>query len=289
MLLGEYSIIHKSKALAIPFDRFYGGFNTKDSFATPEAKDSNQQLLSYADYLKQNLPPLHLKFKIDADAFLADVNNGLYFESNIPQGYGVGSSGALIANLYGKYAKVDDAKLIRDQLAWLENYFHGKSSGIDPLVAYLNKPLLFEDDGFVDVEQPFISKTGVSGLYLLDTQQMSKTAPLVNLYLSKVNNHTIDPKEYINLVNDAIDSLYSSDSNDFIDLIRKISAWQHNHLSEMIPSSVNELWENGLKENNWLLKLCGSGGGGFVYVYVVDIEAFMDVLDAYSLPVYRVF
>ena len=38
------------------------------------------------------------------DQLLKDVNGGMYFDSSIPQGYGVGSSGALVAALYDKYA-----------------------------------------------------------------------------------------------------------------------------------------------------------------------------------------
>ena len=32
-------------------------------------------------------------------------NNGLFFKSNIPQGYGLGSSGAMVAAFYDRYAK----------------------------------------------------------------------------------------------------------------------------------------------------------------------------------------
>ncbi len=35
------------------------------------------------------------RFKLDLDRFENDIDKGLYFESNIPQGYGIGSSGAL--------------------------------------------------------------------------------------------------------------------------------------------------------------------------------------------------
>ena len=35
---------------------------------------------------------------------LAKYPSGMYFDSSIPQGYGVGSSGALVAAIYDKYA-----------------------------------------------------------------------------------------------------------------------------------------------------------------------------------------
>ena len=40
----------------------------------------------------------------DLAALKKDISLGLYFDSSIPQGYGVGSSGALVASIYDKYA-----------------------------------------------------------------------------------------------------------------------------------------------------------------------------------------
>ena len=40
----------------------------------------------------------------DFDKLDSDLQNGMYFDSSIPQGYGVGSSGALVAAFYDRYA-----------------------------------------------------------------------------------------------------------------------------------------------------------------------------------------
>ena len=76
------------------------------------------------------------------------MKDGLYFDSSIPQGYGVGSSGALVAAIYDKYAsdKITVLEnLTRDKLlklksifSMMESFFHGKSSGLDPLNSYLS-------------------------------------------------------------------------------------------------------------------------------------------------------
>jgi mevalonate kinase len=58
-------------------------------------------LKRYVTYLK-NLNPELVTF--DIDTLENDVNVGMYFDSSIPQGYGVGSSGALVAAIYDKYA-----------------------------------------------------------------------------------------------------------------------------------------------------------------------------------------
>jgi mevalonate kinase len=59
----------------------------------------------------------------------------MYFDSSIPQGYGVGSSGALVAAIYDRYAQDKITvleNLTREKLLQLKiyslkwNFFHGK-------------------------------------------------------------------------------------------------------------------------------------------------------------------
>ena len=73
--------------------------------------------------------------------------HGLYFESSIPQSYGIGSSGALCAAIYARYTTElippsgsitqKDIKELRHIFSGIESFFHGKSSGIDPLSCYM--------------------------------------------------------------------------------------------------------------------------------------------------------
>ena len=61
----------------------------------------------------------------------SDIENGLYFESTIPESYGLGSSGAVVAAIYESYKQevgvdleINDLKLI---LSNIESFFHGQS------------------------------------------------------------------------------------------------------------------------------------------------------------------
>ena len=102
LLFGEYGIIKDSKGLSIPYNFFKGALKTSDEL-TDEAKQSNQYLKEYADYLADiSIEDNDVSF--DITALKNDVANGMYFDSSIPQGYGVGSSGALVAAIYDKYA-----------------------------------------------------------------------------------------------------------------------------------------------------------------------------------------
>jgi mevalonate kinase len=50
----------------------------------------------------------------------------MYFDSSIPQGYGVGSSGALVAAIYDKYAqnKITVLENLTREIIRIKNIFH---------------------------------------------------------------------------------------------------------------------------------------------------------------------
>ena len=142
LLFGEYGIIKDSKGLSIPYN-FYNGALKVDENPSEEAVKSNASLKRFVAYLKdlQNEQPELVTFNLEV--LKADVERGMYFDSSIPQGYGVGSSGALVAAIYDKYAhnKITVLEnLTREKLLQLkaifsqmESFFHGKISGLDPL------------------------------------------------------------------------------------------------------------------------------------------------------------
>ena len=45
-----------------------------------------------------------LMFRFAFERLDADLEKGMYFDSSIPMGYGVGSSGAIVAAIYDRYA-----------------------------------------------------------------------------------------------------------------------------------------------------------------------------------------
>jgi mevalonate kinase len=78
-----------------------------------------------------------------------DVETGMYFDSSIPQGYGVGSSGALVAAIYDRYAQDKNCsrefnswKLLQLKYSLKWKLFSRKSSGLDPLNSYLSIPMI---------------------------------------------------------------------------------------------------------------------------------------------------
>jgi len=142
LLFGEYGIIKDSKGLSIPYNYYRGALKTADTL-TVEQQASHEKLKDFATYLKTLDPEI---IAIDKSQLEMDLSKNLYFDSSIPQGYGVGSSGALVASFYDRYAlqkitvlenltkeKLQQLKTI---FAQMESFFHGKSSGLDPLNSY---------------------------------------------------------------------------------------------------------------------------------------------------------
>jgi len=198
LLFGEYGIIEDSKGLSIPYN-FYKGALKSDENPTDEAKKSNQSLVKFVTYLKQLQTEQPDLVMFNIELLQNDVNHGMYFDSSIPQGYGVGSSGALVAAIYDKYAanKITVLEnLTREKLLQLksifsnmESFFHGKSSGLDPLNSYLSLPILINSKDNIEAAGiPSQSATGKGAVFLLDSGIVGETAPMVNIFMENLKD-----------------------------------------------------------------------------------------------------
>lgn len=304
LLFGEYSILFDSNGLTIPYSHFNGslGFINSSGYTDLDyAKHSNEHLKQFAAYLKENTPDI-----IDTEKLLADIDKGLYFESTIPEGYGLGSSGALVAAIYKQYgiqrihAKAgltsEETQQLKAIFSRLESYFHGKSSGIDPLICYLKHPLFIKD-------QKNISSIGISreniqsddAVFIVNTRQVGKTAPLVDLFMKKCLNPTYIERiknDLIPTTNKCISSLLAGDLNSFYKSLKQLSKFQLQYLKEMIPDEFLKHWEDGISNNRYLLKLCGSGGGGYLLGFTREFSKVKKELTDKGLeviPVYQEF
>ena len=145
ILFGEYSMIFDSTALMIPLKRFFAQWRFTDR-DKPESIASNRSLQKFLAYLAQSE---ELDNVLDLPRFRTDLERGLHLDSNVPSSYGLGSSGTLVAAVYDAYAcqKTDDMMNLKRLFGLMESYFHGSSSGIDPLQCYLGSPFKITSDG----------------------------------------------------------------------------------------------------------------------------------------------
>lgn len=278
LLFGEYGIIENSKGLTIPYNFYQGALKFEPSDI---AENSNEHLRKYAKFLTENFSN-----QFDTDAFNRDVENGMYFNSNIPQGYGVGSSGALVAAIYDKYSsnkieihqnltkeKISELKLMFGQL---ESYFHGKSSGIDPLICYMNIPLLIQSkDDISTIGLPEASANGKGAVFLINSGEPGETAPMVQIFFEKMKKEGFRKtlkEEFIKYNNACIESFVKGEYNPLFNNLQKLSSWAFEHFRPMIPQKLVNAWKTGIDTDTYYLKLCGSGGGGYVLGFTQDYE-----------------
>ena len=196
LLFGEYGIIKDSRGLSIPYN-FYNGSLKIDESLSKAHQESNQNLERFSIYL-ENLQTDNTKLvSFDIEKLKKDIEKGLYFDSSIPQGYGVGSSGALVAAIYDKYTSEKITvleNLTRDKLLKLkaifsimESFFHGKSSGLDPLNSYLSLPILINSKDHIEPAGiPSQLRDGKGAIFLLDSGKTGETAPMVQLFMEKM-------------------------------------------------------------------------------------------------------
>lgn len=284
LLFGEYTVLLGSRALSIPFYRFSAklAFPAHDEFNN-RIRGSNLQLHRFAENLREK--PDIFNDIIDIPSFIKDASSGLYLESDIPVSYGLGSSGALCAAVYGRYNRSGKSRMVNDSndlselrtvFSEMELFFHGKSSGFDPLVIYMNRPLCLNAEG-LPVTAVFRkdNETEEGTLFLVDTGQTGKTASLVPGFLAQFapdGKPTVEGKCLSDLTDRCIGGLLDGNSNEFREAVCHLSALQIEHFQPMIPASMIVPWREGLKTGLFHLKLCGSGGGGYLLGLTKDID-----------------
>lgn len=278
LLLGEYTVTEGYSALAVPYMGYVGQWMYGTN---AEAKDIQglKHLLQYIESEKL----LHSVY--DTDKFREELDKGLFFDSDIPAGYGLGSSGALVAAFYDRFAinKSEDIVELKTILAQTESVFHGSSSGIDPTVSYLHSAIKVDNGNIISSMKLNIADFG---FYLLDTGLERKTAPLVQIFKDKM---VVDPdfKKNIDLLGkanqNAIFLMLQYDKPALTKEIKMISSIEFEHFKEMIPEHIMDLWQQGLESDDFYIKLCGAGGGGMMLCYIPQETKSDELFIAYKL------
>ncbi|NHM02921.1 mevalonate kinase family protein [Flavobacterium difficile] len=296
LLFGEYGIIQDSKGLSIPYN-FYNGALKTDENPSEEAKKSNQSLVKFVAYLKQLQTDQPDLVTFNIELLQNDVNNGMYFDSSIPQGYGVGSSGALVAAVYDKYAlnKITVLEnLTREKLLQLksifsnmESFFHGKSSGLDPLNSYLSLPILINSKDNIEAAGiPSQSATGKGAVFLLDSGIVGETAPMVNIFMENLKDQGFRKmlkSQFIKYTDSCVENFLQGDMKSLFKNTKELSKVVLSNFKPMIPEQFHQIWQNGIETNEYYLKLCGSGGGGYILGFTQDFEKAKVSLKDYKL------
>lgn len=278
MLFGEYSVILGSKALVIPLKRFSGQWS-REAVKHPRQAFLRDELVKYCRNLSGNAKTAAL---LRLNAMHQALEQGWWLDADIPVGYGVGSSGLVVAALYESFAveRLDNLLQLKTQLGLLENYFHGNSSGIDPLCCLLRQPVLIDGQQHLSLPGDAHTPEGWK-VFLFDSGRAGLTGPLVQYFQRRMQDYSFFRKvknDWIPAVNGAIEQFLAGDSALLSSHLVKLSHFERQHLSAMIPAGLESFWDAGLKESRFLMKLCGSGGGGYSLVFTEDEAAMRQLL-----------
>lgn len=298
LLFGEYGIIKDSKGLSIPYNFFKGALKW-DKNNSEMAQESNKSLKAYAAFLKV----LEIKeeglVSFDIEALERDVAEGMYFDSSIPQGYGIGSSGALVAAIYDRYAtdKITVLEnLTREKLLQLktifgkmESFFHGKSSGLDPLNSYLSLPILINSkDNIESTSIPSQNTEGKGAVFLLDSGITGETAPMVQIFMENMKQEgfrNMIKDQFIKHTDACVEDFLNGNIKSLFGNLKQLSNVVFDNFKPMIPSKFHQLWQKGIETNDYYLKLCGSGGGGYILGFTQDLDKAKKALKGHTLEV----
>lgn len=279
LLFGEHIINKGANGLAVPFHKFSSTLSFhKDETTLEESTEVLNLIVNQIE--KDEL----IEDLFDTVHLHQDISEGLNINMNIPVGYGLGSSGAICAGIYETYChyKKTNPKKVKNILGHVESAFHGKSSGLDPLVSFLDKAILVNEEK-TEIIDFSIEKIKDFKIFLVDTKSARKTAPLVDKFLTKYKTKA----SFSSVVNTKITPLTNEIIEDFVSLnttntykkIEKLSRLQLDNFDEFILQEHKDIWEKALKNNDFYLKICGAGGGGYMLGFCKDENKVLNVFN----------
>lgn len=297
LLFGEYSALYNSMALVMPYDRFSG----KLTFANGDTENkfafrSNEFLKKFSTFIASQVDE---NFVLEVKQFEWEINNGLFFNSNIPQGYGLGSSGALVVAIFLRYLKkakefkdelkgltLGTAQKLKMSLGQMESFFHGTSSGLDPLSIILNKPILYKSaEDVLPVTIPVRNENGKNVIFLLNTGISRKTSVMMKEFKNFCTDPTFRNKihdELVTYTNESINSFLEVNPVLFYQNLDKLIQFQLREMRYFIPPSFQKKMKEGISDGDYFLKICGAGGGGFMLGFTENWEKTNEDLQAFS-------
>lgn len=285
MLAGEYGAVVGGSAITVPFRKFGARIRSVHDIPSHKEKAARQSLL-YLGYLYdyiQRMEAADFHAPPDLDFFNENLQN-YWLDMNIPLGYGLGSSGAVSAAIYDLFFPGADILSLQQQkedLAAIESYFHGRSSGVDALTCHAGTALRFHSTG--SIEKLKINPADAPGSYaffLLDSGERLDTGPLVKHFLEQMKDPDFKRRieaEYLPMNELLIEVLAGEREADPAMLVKLLSDFQLKYFRKMIPGKVRDLWIEGQVSDEYYLKLNGSGGG---YMLGIAHQSYREHLDA---------
>lgn len=259
LLFGEYAVMCGGQGLAVPYTAYSAKWIKED-----DEIENKKHLQNFLQYLLQK----GFSDRLDLQKFNDDLRNGFTIVSDIPVGYGLGSSGAVVAAVYDKYAlpgiDANDLTQLKTFLGSMEDFFHKKSSGLDPLICLLGAAVQLKENGLIkELESSAIS--GMIPFTLTDTGINRSTETFVQIFNQKMLDdefRDIITHKYLPIVADCIRFYLRNNADQFYQALITLSELQFIYFDFAIPQTFKAVWQESQHVGQAIYKLCGAGGGG---------------------------
>ena len=258
LLFGEYTILDKGAALGIPYYKYTARWEIIHKYPFKSL------LFDLLQWCKSK------NISLDYESAYQDLENNWGIHSNIPFGYGLGSSGAITVAIYKRYSVSSSPNPLdlKNTLSVIESYFQGSSSGIDPLIIHSDKPLYFTDSTIstVTIDDSFLDM-----ISLYDSGIKRNGKEVIRKFKSMASSNpdfSIDLQYLASLNSQAINSILSNERSSFETVLREISTIQRSLFASIIPEKVKNYWDS-ISDTNRIMKFCGAGGGGFFLEFTI--------------------
>ena len=129
---------------------------------------------------------------------------------------------------------------------------------------------------------------GSGAVFLIDSGKTGSTAPMINIFMEKMKKEgfrNMLNSQFIKYTNICVDSFLSGDLKNLFKSTKKLSQIVFENFKPMIPPEFHHLWKKGIDNGSYFLKLCGSGGGGYILGFAPNIEDAKKDLEGYDLEV----
>jgi mevalonate kinase len=122
----------------------------------------------------------------------------------------------------------------------------------------------------------------------MDSGKISSTAPMVNIFMEKMKKdgfRKIMNEKFIRYTNLCVDNFLNGDLSDLFNNTKKLSRIVLKNFKPMIPKEFHSVWKKGIDNDSYFLKLCGSGGGGYILGFTENFEEARKQLKDHKLKV----
>ena len=270
LLFGEHAVLEGGTGLATSWSGRTMRWRA-DASDSARAADSRRLLEEFIAWLDGE----GLGSELDLVAARDVLTAGEWLDTDIPIGYGLGSSGAACAAVADRFGPSDlgarDAGALRELFARMEACFHGKSSGIDPLVIFLDRALRFRGEV---VEAVALPPAGAAlHLFLVDTGIPRRAGDLIARFRERWTDagwRNAFRECVIGANERAVQAFLAGRAGELWDAVDVLSRAELDLMDAMIPAQFREPWAESLEDEGFRIKLCGAGGGGFLMAWARD-------------------